>query len=168
MNKKIIKKLLIFFISSTILIFFDQLSKHLATTNLKNTNEVYEFIKYIIYFVYHENRGAAFGILQEKYLFFYIITIVIILFILIYMFKLELKKGNILKFISLIFIFSGAIGNFIDRFFNKFVVDFIWLKYLFFDFPVFNFADICITVGVGLLFIVIIFLEKDNTKGNTI
>ena len=61
-------------------------------------------------------------------------------------------------YLSLILIFSGAVGNFIDRVKNKYVVDFIYFKLI--DFPVFNFADICITIGCAVLILSLIFIYR--------
>lgn len=152
------------------LILFDQWTKKLAVLNLKNGKEI-TLIDNVLYFVYHENKGAAFGILQEKQTFFYIITIIIMTIILAYIVINKWNKENVLLYISLLCIFGGAIGNFIDRFKNKFVVDFIYFKPI--DFPVFNVADSFICVGAGLLILYVIFskekceskVEKEANKG---
>jgi len=57
-------------------------------------------------------------------------------------------------------IFAGALGNFIDRVIRNYVVDFIYFKPI--NFPIFNFADICVTVGTFLLFISLMFVYKEN------
>lgn len=159
-----IKNLIIFILLSLPLILLDQWTKHLAVIELKQGKEI-TLIENVLYFVYHENRGAAFGILQEKQIFFYIITIIILLVVLFYIFTNDWNKKNILLYIALICIFGGAIGNFIDRFKNKFVVDFIYFKPI--DFPVFNVADSFICIGAGLLILYVIF-SKDNNKNTEI
>ena len=65
--------------------------------------------------------------------------------------------------VSLAMIFGGALGNAIDRIFYGFVVDFIETTFI--DFPVFNIADIGITVGVALLMIHFIFFDKEENDG---
>lgn len=66
-------------------------------------------------------------------------------------------------FISLNMIIAGGIGNWIDRVFrNGLVVDYIEIKL--FNFAVFNFADICITLGVAFILIYILFIEKRDGK----
>ena len=57
-------------------------------------------------------------------------------------------------------IFAGALGNFIDRVIRNYVVDFIYFKPI--NFPIFNFADICVTVGTFVLFLCLIFVYKEN------
>ena len=148
--KKQIIKFIIFLSVSSILIFLDQLTKKIAEKELMNKDPKV-VIKDIIEFVYTENRGAAFGILQNKQIFFYILTVVVFVVIFYFLYKIDLSVKYIWYFIFLILIFSGALGNFIDRVINKYVVDFIYFKPI--NFPVFNLADIYITCGAILMFI---------------
>ncbi len=62
-------------------------------------------------------------------------------------------KGNIWTLFSLSLMIAGALGNFIDRLRLGYVVDMFHLDFI--SFPVFNVADVCLTVGVGILFICI-------------
>ncbi len=73
---------------------------------------------------------------------------------------MNLKKENLYQFWFIVLIFSGAIGNFIDRIKNKYVIDFIYFKPI--DFPVFNFADILITIGCMLMIITLFVTSKEN------
>ena len=153
-------KYFIFIISCVFLILLDQLTKRLAVIYLKDKMPI-AIIDNILELTYVENRGAAFGILQNKQILFYVLTILILIAIIYLLIKFDLKKENIVQFIFLLLIFSGAVGNFIDRVKNKYVVDFIYFKPI--DFPVFNVADICITLGSILMIIILIFVkEKDN------
>ena len=153
-------KYFIFIISCIFLILLDQLTKRLAVIYLKDKMPI-AIIDNILELTYVENRGAAFGILQNKQILFYVLTILILIAIIYLLIKFDLKKENIVQFIFLLLIFSGAVGNFIDRVKNKYVVDFIYFKPI--DFPVFNVADICITLGSILMIIILIFVkEKDN------
>ncbi len=108
----------------------------------------------LINLTYLENRGAAFGILQDKRILFVILTIAIVLYLLYY-FITNLKSNPLVLNIAFSLIISGALGNFYDRLFQGYVVDF--LEFAFVDFPVFNIADIFVTVGCGLLIIYILF-----------
>ncbi len=159
MNKSIIKYL-VFLTVSTILILIDQITKRLALKHLYN-NKPYVIIDNILELTYVENRGAAFGILQNRQTMFYILTIIVLLVICYLVHKISDIKDNILYFIVLILIFSGAIGNFIDRLKNKYVIDFIYFKPI--DFPVFNFADIYITIAC-IFMIFYLVLENKNEK----
>ena len=108
----------------------------------------------LINLTYLENRGAAFGILQDKRILFVILTLAIVLYLLYY-FITNLKSNPLILNIAFSLIISGALGNFYDRLFQGYVVDFI--EFAFVDFPVFNIADIFVTVGCGLLIIYILF-----------
>lgn len=152
MNKSIIKYL-VFIIASAILIAIDQFTKSLALKHLHN-NKPYVIIDNVLELTYVENRGAAFGILQNKQILFYILTVVVLIVILVLLYRIDDVKSNLLYYIFLILIFSGAVGNFIDRVKNKYVVDFIYFKPI--DFPVFNFADIYITIACVLMIIYLI------------
>jgi signal peptidase II len=133
-----------------LLIGLDQVSKYYAVEYLQPIME-YPVINNFFYLTYVENRGAAFGILKDKKIFFVTITLIIVtvLFVLLYRQK---GKFNLMS-ISLILIIGGAIGNLIDRIRFSYVIDFFDFKF----FPaVFNVADIAIVVGTGLLCIYIL------------
>lgn len=107
----------------------------------------------LINLTYLENRGAAFGILQDKRRVFIILTTAIVLYLLYYFVK-NIKTSPMILNLSLAMIISGAIGNFYDRLIQGYVVDF--LEFSFVKFPVFNVADILVTVGCALMIIYII------------
>lgn len=113
----------------------------------------------LLNFTYLENRGAAFGILQDSRLFFIILTLAIVA-VLVYYFIKNYKKNPIILNIALAMIISGAIGNFYDRLFQGYVVDFI--EFAFIKFPVFNIADIFVTIGSLLMIIYLLFLEESE------
>lgn len=159
MQKNLVQKLALFLIMVMALVGIDQWSKYEAMIKLKD-GTAYPLINDMLYFWYSENAGAAFGILQGKHIFFYIITIVVLLGILYLVFKLP----NNNRYFPLLccggLIFAGALGNFIDRVMRNYVIDFIYFKPI--NFPIFNFADICVTVGTFLLFICLVFVYKEN------
>lgn len=132
----------------------DRLSKIWALKVLKN-NEGIEIIKNLLSFEYLENRGAAFGMLQNKVWFLVITTFLVIGVILFYLIKY--KPKFLLTRISFAMIISGAIGNFYDRVVYKYVVDFILVHYKdVYHFPTFNVADIFVTLGtIGLIICII-------------
>ena len=157
--QKSINKFILFLVTVAVLVGVDQWSKYEAMTKL-GRSDAYPLIKDVLYFWYSENAGAAFGILQGKHIFFFIITVVVLAGILYLLFKLP----NDRHYLPLLFcgslIFAGALGNFIDRVIRNYVVDFIYFKPI--NFPIFNFADICVTVGTFLLFLCLIFVYKEN------
>ena len=138
-----------------ILIIIDQAIKWISRTKLTKF-ESYPVIDGFFHFTYVENRGAAFGMLQNKTWFFVLITFVVVG----YMIYFTKKNKNIDKKLTFVLsiITAGAIGNLIDRIWLGFVVDM-------FDFRgiwqfVFNFADICVVVG-GILLIFLIIKDKE-------
>jgi len=104
---------------------------------------------------YLENRGAAFGIFQGRAYLLAAVTLVIMGILLFNYYKA--KKKTWLLTVSTGLILTGAVGNLIDRVRFGFVVDFIsWHWKDVYYFPSFNVADICITIGTGLLVIYIL------------
>jgi len=131
-------------------VFLDQFTKYLAARYLMPVGS-YPVIKHFFHLTYVENRGAAFGMLQNKTLFFIVITVVVGIVLIYSMIKLP---ENSLYNYTLAMILGGAIGNLIDRVRLGYVVDFIDFKF----FPaVFNVADSFIVVGAIILGYLMIF-----------
>lgn len=124
--------------------------------------ENYEIIKDFFYLSYLENRGAAFGMLQNFRWAFIILTIAAVGVMIWYFLK---NRHGLLRG-ALCLLIAGALGNFIDRLLRGFVVDFLHFYPFGYDFPVFNVADICVTVGVALLVIYLLFIYKEPEKKN--
>ena len=139
------------------IVVLDQLTKHIAILNLKG-KEAIPIINNFLQFKYVENRGAAFGILQNKQLPLIIFTVVILIGIIIYI--KNNSELSLLAKISLWGIIGGSIGNLIDRIRLDFVVDFIDVNFWgYYDFPVFNVADSFLVVFTILLSY-LVFFEK--------
>ncbi len=129
-----------------IIIFLDQYSKFLIIAKMKPFTSV-PIIENIFHITYVQNKGAAFGFLQNKILFFIFVTIIVTVVILFLLWKTRNKDNFSLFHFSIILQLGGAIGNLVDRVRLGYVVDF-------FDFriwPVFNIADISIVIGVIIL-----------------
>ena len=141
------------------LISIDQMSKYYAYTILKPIGSL-TVIEGIFNFTYVENQGAAFGLFQGARWFFVIITVVIMCGIIYYYRKLPKEKAYNKARFALILIISGALGNFIDRFRNGYVVDFFHASFI--DFPVFNIADSYVVTGVFFVFILYLFVYKED------
>lgn len=137
----------------------DQITKNLATTML-DPGEPVNVIKNVFQFVYTENQGAAFGMMQGKQTFFYIITFIVIAAILYFLIKMPDDSRYLAIGVVLSFILAGAVGNLIDRLTHKYVVDFIYFKPI--DFPVFNVADIFVTIGCIAFAVLVIFVYRDR------
>ncbi|MEW9676546.1 signal peptidase II [Lentibacillus sp. L22] len=151
-----------YYLIALVVIGVDQLTKWLIVKNM----ELYEQIPIINDFFYitsHRNRGAAWGILQDQMIFFYIITVVVVVGVIFYLHKFG--KDSPLLAVSLSLILGGAIGNFIDRIFRQEVVDFLDFTIFRYDFPIFNVADSCLCIGVILVLIATFIDEKK--KGTT-
>ena len=143
---------MIYIIVAVLLIIIDQVAKALARTFLAGGFAV-GFIPHIIDFVYVENRGAAFGIMQDTRMLLIIMTLIIITALFIYIIKT--KQRHPLFLFSSMLIIAGGIGNLIDRIIFGYVTDFI--HFMFFDFPCFNIADICVCIGAVLIVIYLLF-----------
>ena len=140
-------------------ITLDQVSKLLAIAHLKG-GDSFVIIDKVLRFTYVENRGAAFGMLDDKRWIFLVLSTVGIAAMIVFLFKFA--KGNKLLSTALAFVIGGGIGNMIDRIFLGFVVDFID----FYAFPevwmwVFNIADSFVCVGAGM---VILYILLDTVK----
>lgn len=130
-----------------LLVTFDQITKHFAL-RLQFENSIV-VIKNVFALTFVKNHGAAFGILQKQRWLFILIASVAIFIITRYIIMMPKDSSSVLKKLSMILICSGALGNLIDRLINGYVVDFLELSFI--NFPVFNFADVYLTIGVALL-----------------
>ncbi|WP_125766439.1 signal peptidase II [Lapidilactobacillus wuchangensis] len=106
------------------------------------------------------NTGAAWSSFEGQTWFFYLITIIALAVVIPLLVKAYRKKSSYTYFTGLVLIIAGTIGNFIDRATQGYVVDMFQLDFV--NFPIFNIADMALTVGVILLFIFVIFLDKDT------
>ena len=153
-----LKKILLILIP--IFIFFDQLSKKWMLNNIFDSQRIIEINKYLN-FVPVWNKGISFGMLSDFMninFFMIIITTIISLFLILWFLRTTNKNLSI----SLAFIISGALGNLIDRFNHKAVVDFIDIHINNFHWPAFNFADTYITIGAFIYIFAIFTSEKNN------
>lgn len=144
-----------------ILLFCDQITKVIAKNNLEGKEAVI-LIKNIFEFRYLEggNTGAAFGILQGKTWILALLSLIVFIAIVYFFFKIPKEKKYIPLQFTLCVLAAGAMGNFIDRAFRKYVIDFIYVKAI--DFPIFNVADCYVTVSAVALFLLLLFIYKDE------
>lgn len=143
-----------------IILIGDQLTKFIIRTQM-TLGESFALVPKFLYITSHRNNGAAWGILSGKMTFFYIITIIVLIALIV--FYIKEAKNNMLMQIAISLLFSGALGNFIDRVSSGEVVDFIDTVIFGYDFPIFNIADASLTIGVVLL--IIVLLKDQNQKG---
>ena len=159
MNKRKGILLLVDVIFLAILIFLDQMTKHFAVVCLKDQTPV-KLIEGVFELNYLENRGAAFGMLQNQKFFFIFIAVVILAVIIYVLYKTPNQKKYTKLHIALVLIAAGAIGNMIDRLRYDYVVDFLYFSLI--NFPIFNVADIYVTCAAAYLVIVLLFVYKEN------
>ena len=111
-------------------------------------------------FNYLENRGAAFGMLQNQKIFFVFIAVIFLSVIIFVLLRTPDDRKYRKLHILLTMIAAGAIGNMIDRLRFDYVVDFIYIVLI--NFPIFNVADMYVTFATVILIIQVLFVYKDN------
>ncbi|MBS7339589.1 MAG: signal peptidase II [Lachnospiraceae bacterium] len=159
MNKHKLKLLLLDILFLIFLVFVDQFTKYIAVLKLKS-KPAFNIIDGVLEFNYLENRGAAFGMLQNQKIFFVFVALVFLGVIAYVLIKVpDEKKYNKLH-ILLVLIAGGAIGNLLDRLRLDYVVDFIYIVLI--NFPIFNVADMYVTFSTVILVIQVLFVYKEN------
>lgn len=151
----------VYYLVAILIVILDQLSKWWIVQEIA-IGERIPIIENFLYITSHRNQGAAWGILQGQMTFFYIVTIIVVIFVVYHIQKYG--KENPFFGYTMAIILGGAIGNFIDRLFRKEVVDFIDVYPFGYNFPIFNVADSALTIGVLLMIIYILFIEGKQEK----
>jgi len=150
-------------VSAAVLVLVDQWIKRLAVDNLMGKEDVI-LLKNFLALSYAENTGAAFSAFSDSTMVLSVVTLLLLLGGVVFL-LLGKVQGKLMN-ICAVLILAGGAGNLIDRFAQGYVVDYI--KTLFIDFPVFNFADILVVVGcftlMGYLVYDIIREEKQKKK----
>jgi signal peptidase II len=150
---------------SAILVLADQVSKAIVV----RTMSLYESIPIIpnfFHFTYITNDGMAFGIdFPFGYFIFSAVSLLLTLFLFWYLWSV--RNHSIVIRLGLAMIIAGAIGNLIDRLMLGEVIDFLDFMIRDFHWYVFNLADSYVTVGMVLLLIDSIILEKKREKFNS-
>ena len=141
------KKKFIYSISFVVLLL-DQLIKIIVMNNMSLHQEI-AIIPNFFSLYYITNTGAAFSILGNQTLLLIIISAFILILIKEYI-KRE-KDFTKISILSLGMIIGGTLGNLFDRILHKSVIDYLAFDIFTYSFPVFNLADIAITIGAGLL-----------------
>ena len=181
MNGKSNKFMGLSFLTVVMLIALDQLTKFLAVIKLKNSTP-FVLIDGVFEFKYLENQSAAFGFdvvslfqkifkinyfvenpdafLRTKMIFFVVVTIVVVVLLVILYKRIPSTKRFFWMNIMLIFFIAGAVGNLIDRIVNNYVIDFFYFKLI--NFPIFNVADIYVTVAAFAFIVLGIFYYKEE------
>ncbi|MCR5773602.1 MAG: signal peptidase II [Lachnospiraceae bacterium] len=157
------KKRVLFFLMDiaiiAVLVAIDRFSKIAAEHWLKD-KEAVKLISGVFELRYLENRGAAFGMLQDMRMLFIVVGAVFIVAVIYFLIRIPATKKYFLLRACLVLIGAGAIGNLYDRVTLNYVVDFLYFIYI--DFPIFNIADIYVTVSAITLVILFVFIYKDE------
>ena len=148
-------KYLLLFFTSNVLIILDQYTKFWVSTHIPQGYSM-EMIRDFFSLTHIRNPGVAFGLFADndsefKSLIFIIFSAIAIVAILIFFH--QAPRHRKIVHVGLIMVFSGAIGNLIDRILYQEVIDFLDFFYNGYHWPAFNVADSCITVGVVFMFI---------------
>lgn len=132
----------------SILLIVDLLIKYFVSSYLENITIIDNFfsLNYVL------NDGAAFSIFASKTYFLIIITIVCFAFLI---YELINNLNDKVKTFGYSLALSGLLGNFIDRLVDGYVIDYLSFKIFNYSFPIFNFADILIVVGI----LIVLFKE---------
>ena len=143
------------FIISIISCFLDQLIKFFVSNYLTKIIIIPSFLS----FIYVKNYGVAFSMLFGNRIIILLLSILLTMFI-IYLIKgdYNTKKITQLNKITYGLLLGGVFGNMLDRIFKGYVVDYISVNIFGYMFPIFNLADILITVSVFILIINIILI----------
>lgn len=140
-------------------VILDQWTKRLAVTFLKGKGP-YVIWNGVFELLYTENRGAAFGMLQGKQWFFFLIALFVLAVVVYALCKMPADKKYIPLHVIALFIAAGAAGNMLDRIFLGYVVDFFYFSLI--NFPIFNVADCYVTIATFLLMLLLITYYKEE------
>ena len=148
---------IIFLMASVFMVLLDFITKYIVTTTM-SLNQTIPLLNNIFHLTYVRNTGAAFSMLSGQRLFLILLPFLIIAAIVVYV--IIKKPKNKLLLLSLLMIASGGIGNLIDRIRFGYVIDFFDFRLI--NFPVFNVADIFVTVGAAIFIILLLFSKEEN------
>ena len=145
---------------SVLFVLMDQVIKYFVKKTLLNVT----IIPHFFFLTYTENEGAAWSILEGNRIF--LILIGVFSLIIIYEYFLKGKKQTSFETLSYALLIGGIIGNLIDRVVRGYVIDYLNFHIFSYHYPIFNFADICIVLGVCFLIFQILRGEKDGNVSN--
>ncbi len=146
-----------------LLVLIDQTIKYFVISNIALDETFYTFSigGHNLFSITHvRNNGAAWSILEGKTV---LLTVVAAVAIILVFYLIASKRFRLkLEVVMLSLIMAGGIGNLIDRIRIKEVIDYIRTDFI--DFPVFNFADICVVIGAIGFCIAYLIIESVNNR----
>ena len=134
------------------LLIIDQITKFAVRSRME-IGETLPVFRGVLDFTYVQNRGAAFSLFQNSQLITVILPVITMIAGVLFLLHLRKKKEKLAE-LGVLLIMSGGIGNLIDRT----VTDMISVG----SFPVFNVADICVTVGCAVLILWVIIGDRKD------
>lgn len=140
-----------------VLVAADLLTKALICPEVIAAGGTMRFIPHILRFEYTENTGMAWGLFKNGTLVLAAVSALCCVLIAFFIVKYRKKMPMPVR-LALLMVLAGAFGNLVDRVFLGYVRDF--LAFDFIDFPIFNFADSCVTIGAILMGISLVFTKK--------
>ncbi len=169
------------YIGVVIAVMLDQLTKYLASVHLKGNAPVV-VIPGVFEFRYLENESAAFGVdlisilqkifrfsrfesdpeafLRCKMIFFTVVTLAVLAFLIVLYQRIPAGRRWLPLNLVLPGFLAGAAGNLIDRMVHRYVIDFFYFSLI--DFPIFNVADIYVTVSAAAFVVLSLFVYKEE------
>lgn len=151
----------IMFLVMIVALLIDQIIKFICSLCLNNYVVI---IPKVLSLVYAENKGVAFSMLSGNRMFVILISIILIFILINFIYKDYILKDKrcLFKEITFGFLLGGIFGNLIDRIVRGYVIDYVALNIFGYSFPIFNLADVLITVGV--LLISVCYLKDNKSK----
>ncbi len=154
-------KLILFAALAAAWLILDQVTKALVASEGVGSR-IYESQLGLFDIILVHNTGGAWGMLAGQTWVLGIFSLIVCGLILIYVLT-SAGTSSTLGIVALSLVFAGGLGNAIDRFCHGYVIDF--LSTAFMDFPVFNVADIGVTVGVALFLVSLLMGSRRRDHG---
>ena len=151
------------FVAAIIIAIVSAVADQLIKLYINGSLKLYEersFIPHVLSITHIRNSGAAWSIMEGRTWFLVLLPVLMIAAALWFMYRS--RNGSRLALISLGLVVGGGIGNLIDRVRMHEVID--YLKCELFDFPIFNFADVCVVVGAIMFCVYMIFFDESDEK----
>ena len=142
-----------------LLVALDQITKFIVRTSFA-LYESHPLIKNVFHLTYIQNTGIAWGMFKNGRTIFLILTVLVLLVCACFYAKIPQNKRFTPIRVCLVFLVSGAIGNMIDRISLRYVVDFFDFRLI--NFPIFNVADIYVTVSMIVLILLCAFYYHEH------
>ncbi len=150
---------MLYAILAVLLVALDQLTKALVRANIPLGQSI-PFLPRIMDLTYVQNTGAAFSILREHTWLLTLLSAALVVVVALLVAR-RVIAGPLGRFAAML-VMAGGVGNLIDRVIFGYVTDMFQTTFM--DFAIFNVADCCVTIGVVLLFLYVLFFYDRGKK----